>query len=222
MLILVALLTFSLSAQENCGNAVVVTDLTGNTCATASPGTVNDLGAGSCEEGANDTWFSFVAQGGSATIDVSSTISTWRPEFLVVSSSNNACGGALFEEACFDQNPNPSYSTISGTVNGLIVGDTYWVVVSSNGNLTTGTLSVCVDNPAVVLNCVDNDACIDAATITLNAPGGAAACVSDCNNGANPGLDFVGNGCEDMTNPTVWYEFTTAANAASIDVTLTL
>ncbi|MFN5910412.1 MAG: hypothetical protein ACK45H_03665, partial [Bacteroidota bacterium] len=41
------------------------------------------------------------------------------------------------------------------------------------------------------------------------------------NNGANPGLDFVGNGCEDMTNPTVWYEFTTAANAATIDVTLT-
>jgi gliding motility-associated-like protein len=213
------LMSLSVFSQENCGNAVPVTDLTGVVCATSSPGTVNDLGPGSCEEGTIDTWFSFVAQGGSATVDVSSNISGWRPEFLVIESDNNLCTGNLFEYNCFDINGN--YQTLSGNLTGLTIGQTYWIVVSSNGDLTTGTLSVCVDNPAVVSNCVDNDDCVDAALLTLNAPGGAAACITDCNNGANPGIDFVGNGCEDSPNPTVWYEFTTAGNAASIDVVLT-
>jgi gliding motility-associated-like protein len=206
-------------SQNDCASSIPVTDLTGVVCATSAPSLTNAIGSGGCEEGTLDTWFSFVAQGGSATINVSNGVSGWRPEYVVASSSTNNCSGVFSVVNCVDQAGN--YTSISGTSTGLVVGQTYWVIVSSNGDVTTGTISVCVNNPAVVSNCVDNDACVDAATITLNATGGGAACVGDCNNGANPGLDFVGNVCEDSPNPTVWYEFTTAANAATINVSLT-
>ncbi len=212
-------------SQGSCATAVQVTNLTGSPCATSAPQSTNTLtpGAGSCVEGTNDTWFYFVAQGGSATITVSSTVTNFNPEFIVLSSSNNNCSGTLTQAACQDQNGN--YASTNTTVNGLTIGTTYWIVVTSGNGTSTGTISTCVNNPAVVLNCVDNDACLDAATITLNAPTATAsstpACISDCNNGANVGLDFVGNNCEDMPNPTVWYEFTTSTNAASIDINLT-
>ncbi|MCF8434754.1 MAG: hypothetical protein K9G37_09795, partial [Crocinitomicaceae bacterium] len=174
--------TFGLSQGNSCATSVPVTDLTGAICATATPSGVNTITPpAGCVDGIFDTWFSFVAQGGTATITVSETITGWRPEFIVASSSDNTCAGTFTAEQCYDQAGN--YTSISGTINGLTIGQTYWVIVSSNGNLSTGTISTCVNNPAVVLNCVDNDACIDAATITLNAPGGAAVCVADCNNG---------------------------------------
>ncbi|MES2798977.1 MAG: PKD-like domain-containing protein [Bacteroidota bacterium] len=208
-----------LNAQENCGTAVPVTDLTGVVCATSTPGTVNDLAAGSCDDGAIDTWFSFVAQAGTATINVSSDIAGWRPEFLVVESDNNLCSGNFFEYDCFDLNGN--YQTIGGTVTGLTIGQTYWIVVSSNGNLTTGTLSVCVDNQIIISGCTDNDACADALAVTLNASAAGAVCLTDCNTGSDPGIDFVGSPCEDMGGATVWYTFTTDAGAATMDIDIT-
>ncbi len=218
LVLVLAVLTHT-QAQDDCASAVPVVDLTGTVCATSAPSTTDFLAPGSCEEGANDTWFSFTAQSNSATIDVSSTAGGWRPEFLIVSSSDNTCAGALFEEDCFDQNGN--YTTISGTVNNLIAGNTYWIVVSSNFNNTAGILSVCVDNPPAPAGCIDNNLCDGPATLTLNASGAGAACVNDCNTGASPGPNFGGVGCEEMPNPTVWYEITTDATAATLDITLT-
>ncbi len=213
-------------SQGSCATAVQVTNLTGSPCATSAPQATNTLipAAGSCVEGTNDTWFYFVAQGGSATVTVSNTVANSGPEFIVISSSNNNCSGTLTQVACQDGAGN-NYSSTNATVNGLTVGATYWIVVSSGNGTATGTISTCVNNPAVLLNCVDNDACVDAATISLIAPVGTASsapvCITDCNNGANVGLDFVGTGCEDMPYPTVWYEFTTSSNTASIDINLT-
>ena len=55
----------------------------------------------------------------------------------------------------------------------------------------------------------------------MNAPGGGAACVNDCNTGATPGPDFAGANCQDMPNSTVWYSVTTDANTATLDINLT-
>lgn len=219
-LFILFVLSTNIFAQGNsCATAVPVTNLTGSVCATAVPSGVSTLNAAAgCVNGTLDTWFSFVAQGGSATITVSNAIAGWRPEFVVLSSSTNACITTFNQVACVDQTGN--YTSINSTINGLVVGQTYWIVVTSNGDLTTGTINTCVNNPLVVASCVDNDACADRAIITLNAPGGGPACVSDCNNGANPGLDFVGTVCEDMPFPTVWYQFTTGPQTATIDVNL--
>lgn len=204
-------------AQASCATAVTVTDLTGASCATASPSGVNTINTG-CGDGTFDTWFVFTAQGPSATISVTSNISRWNPEFAVIASSDNTCTGSLLLEGCADQNGN--YTAISGTINGLTAGDTYWIVVTSNSDNTTGTITTCVTN-AAASPCADNDDCLTAQAITLNATGGGATCVTDCNNGAAAGPDFAGTNCFDLPNETVWYEFTTDATASTFDINLT-
>src|SRR5262245_56659387 len=101
--VVAGLCNIRLSAQANCASAVTVTDLTGVVCATGTPSGTSTLGAGSCEEGTFDIWFKLVAQGGTATITVSNPTTGWRPEFLVIGSSNNTCGGTLTEISCTDQ-----------------------------------------------------------------------------------------------------------------------
>ncbi|WMX15437.1 T9SS type A sorting domain-containing protein [Aureispira sp. CCB-E] len=206
-------------AQNDCGSAVAVTDLTGSTCATSAPSTTNALGAGSCEEGNNDTWFQFTAQGISANITVSSTANGWRPEFLVVSGTPASTCAGFTEVSCNDQNGN--YTSISAATTPLTIGETYWIVVSSNNDNSTGTLSVCVDNPAPPPGCIDNQDCSSPASIALNPTGGADVCVNDCNTGASFGPDFAGTNCFDFPNNTVWYSVTTDATATSLSVNLT-
>ncbi|MDG1334037.1 MAG: hypothetical protein P8P74_17000 [Crocinitomicaceae bacterium] len=210
----------SLGQGNDCATAVNIPTLDGTNCPTASPSLTDALAPGGCEEGALDTWFQFTAQGPSANITVSSTSNGWRPEFLVISSTNNLCTGTLLLDGCFDQNGN--YTTIGGTQAALTVGDTYWIVVSSNNDNTSGTITVCVDNPAPPSGCVDNEDCSSAEVVTLNASDAGQVCLTDCNTGASAGLDFSGLDifCEDTYNATVWYEFTTDALAATLDIDL--
>ncbi len=218
ILLLFAIMPYLNYAQNDCATATAITDLTGTICATASPSTTDALAAGTCEEGANDTWFTFTAQGNSATITVSNNTGGWRPEFTVISSTDNTCTGGLIEENCVDLNGN--YNSINSTVNTLAAGDTYWIVVSSNGDNSSGTISVCVANPAAPANCVDNQDCASPAALALNPSGGAASCVTDCNTGASIGPGFAGTNCFDLPNSTVWYEITTDATAATLDISL--
>ena len=213
------LISTNVISQDDCATAVPVLDLTGTICATSTPSLTDQLAAGGCEEGTFDTWFSFTAQGGSADITVSNGVAGWRPEYNILSTATNLCELLFTSEDCVDGIGN--YNSITATTVGLIPGNTYWVVVSSNGDDTGGTISVCIDNPLVVLSCVDNDECLTAAVISLNGTGGAQACISDCNNGATPGLDFGDpTVCGQMLNPTVWYTITTDAATATLDIDL--
>ncbi|MCJ8291542.1 MAG: hypothetical protein HRT58_17810 [Crocinitomicaceae bacterium] len=215
-----SILSFTCFSQDDCVSAINVPTLDGTNCPSSAPSSTNFLGSGGCEEGTLDTWFQFTAQGTSADITISSTQTGFRPEFLVVSTTNNLCTGGFLLDGCFDQNGN--YTTISGTQGGLTIGDSYWIVVSSHNNNTSGTITVCVDNPAPISNCVDNEDCGSANVVTLSAPDAGQVCLIDCNTGASAGLDFSGTNafCEDQLNETVWYEFTTDALAATIDIDL--
>ncbi|MFT5778940.1 MAG: hypothetical protein ACI837_001897 [Crocinitomicaceae bacterium] len=208
----------TLQAQgDDCATAVNVPTLDGTACPTATPSVTSTLAGGGCEEGTLDTWFQFTAQGPTADITVSNNIGGWRPEFLIINGTPNGTCGGFFLDGCFDANGN--YNSILGTQNALITGEVYWIVVSSHNNTTTGTITVCVDNPPPTL-CTDDEDCLTASTFTLNAPGGGPACINDCNNGTSAGPDFPGNNCEDLPNPTVWYTFTTGAGVATIDISL--
>ena len=211
-------LTFGLNAQNTCATATPVTDLTGVVCATSSVGTTSTLTSGGCEEGTIDTWFSFVAQGNNADITVSNPISGWRPEFLVIESSDNTCTGAFTLMNCTDQSGN--YTSITGSVASLTPGNTYWIVVSSNGNLTSGTLSVCVTNPLSVSGCaVTSDDC--AAPVLNGADNNSQVCQSSCNTGNNPGPDFTGNNCYDFPDATSWFQVTAPAGSAQLSIDIT-
>jgi hypothetical protein len=221
-LLAIALVVFTSSfllAQNDCASAVAVTDLTGAACATSAPSLTNALGAGSCEEGTNDTWFQFTAQGVSANITVSNTSNGWRPEFLVVSGTPASTCAGFAQISCNDQNGN--YTSINAATTPLTIGETYWIVVSSNNDNTSGTISVCVDNPAPPAGCVNNEDCSTPTTIALPASGGGNACVNDCNTGASVGPNFTGTNCFDLPNSTVWYSITTDATATALNIGLT-
>jgi hypothetical protein len=142
----------------------------------------------------------------------------WRPEFLVVSGTPASTCAGFGQESCTDQNGN--YTTITSTTTPLTIGETYWIVVSSNGNSSGGTISVCVTN-APPGPCQHNQDCSAPLTVALNAPGAGAACVTDCNTGASAGPDFAGANCFDLPNETVWYSITTGATTTSLDIDLT-
>lgn len=206
-------------AQDDCGSAVTVTDLTGTNCTTSAPSTTNAIGPSTCEEGSIDTWFQFTAQGSTADITVSNNLNGWRPEIVIVQSTPaSSCAGAFSTFSCNDANGNYNSLAVTG-LTPLTVGETYWIVVTSNNNNTGGTLTVCVDNPPAG-PCSDNELCGSPLTLTLNAPGGGAACVTDCNTGASAGPDFAGTNCYDLPNETVWYSITTDATTVSLDITL--
>ena len=88
---------------------------------------------------------------------------------------------------------------------------------------TTGEFTLCTETTVPPSSCTDNDDCSTASAIIMNSSGlpGIQTCLTDCNIGASSGNDGPGNNCYDSPNATVWYTFTTDADAASIDVSLT-
>jgi gliding motility-associated-like protein len=206
-------------ANDQCTGATSVTP--NGTCVAGTTVGANDSWTGTvgCQTGGGnhlDVWYSFVATGSS----FAGTVTTAAPfagdvEF-VLASSTTGCTGPF---TIVGSNCGTSPITLNAT--GLTVGNTYYFTISSDAGATPGPFTVCPTTTTPAANCTNNDACANAQVLTLNASGGAAACVTDCNTGAAPGIDFVGNVCEDMTGPTVWYSITTDAGAASLDITLT-
>ncbi|MBI1838066.1 MAG: PKD domain-containing protein, partial [Flavobacteriia bacterium] len=189
----------SIWSQDNCATATPVVDLTGVICATSTVSSTNALAAGGCEEGTYDTWFSFVAQGSVASVNVTGSTSGFRPEILLVESSDNTCAGTFSLISCMDGVGNYNNLAVSGYT-GLVPGNTYWFVISSDQNTTSGTLSVCVTNPPTPIN----DACEGAITLPLD-----GTCLVGTNVNANDEITGV-VGCQDgavATHPDVFYSF---------------
>ncbi len=203
--------------NDLCAGATPLT--LGNPCVNGTVVGANDniTSTAGCQAGGGvnqhlDVWYSFVATG--SQFDATFTSSapfTGNIEFLLVT---GACGAqSIVSSSC-------AASPMTVTVPGLTIGTTYYVIVSKQGSGTAGPFTICNYNTTTSA-CTANDDCFTAQNITLNAVGAASVCTPGCNTGAAPGLDFVGNNCEDMLNPTVWYTFTTGATAASININLT-
>jgi hypothetical protein len=160
-----------------------------------------------------DVWYSFVATGTQFTATFTAGSMVGDIEYILVS---GACGSqTVVNSQC---GPSP----LAVTTNGLTIGTTYYVIISNGGANATGTFTICNYNTTTPVSaCTDNDACVDALNVTLNASSAGATCLTDCNTGANPGIDFVGSSCEDMGGATVWYTFTTDAGAATMDIDIT-
>lgn len=200
-------ISFRSLSQETCASAVTVADLTGVVCATGAAGAVDNLAFASCEEGTLEAFYTFVAQGPNATVVVTSSVSGFRPEFFLMESSDNTCTGAFTYSTlnCFDGVGN--YLTLTGAATSLTPGKRYWVVVSSNGDVTTGTLNVCVTNPASPAN----DDCAGAITLT---PG--ASCVATAGTILNATETLIA--CTGTAGQDVWYKFVATNTHHNINV----
>ncbi len=186
-------------ANDNCGGAVAITSLDG-TCVTGfdNTGATPDIGPGACTAGSNNNvWFSFVANGVSAQINVTSGVGT--PEITIVDFGNTPCVAANASEvAC----------AAGGAVvvdNQLIVGHTYYVMVafSNNGN---GLFDICINNPTPA----PNDAC------SMATPIGSLDGTCITYNNTFPSTDILTPGCFSGSTYNVWYSF--VAQGVSLDV----
>ncbi|MBL7951694.1 MAG: T9SS type A sorting domain-containing protein [Flavobacteriales bacterium] len=150
-------------ANDNCAGAASLVVNTGLTCAVQTAGTLQsatDSGvpvapcAGGVED---DVWYSFVAGSTQQIITLSSVTpaTTMRMQLF-----SGACG-ALTSVACGTVD---SYTT----PNTLVVGDTYYVRVYSNGTTAVSTnFNICVTTPPV--GPPANDNCAGAVSLTVNA-----------------------------------------------------
>lgn len=185
--------------NNNCSGAIPITNLDG-TCTTGNDitGATEDIGPSSCTVGNNENvWFSFVADGVSALVTVTSAIGT--PEITLVSFPTTPCNAADAQEVDCVTGNNLIVD------NQLVVGNTYYVMVAFTNN-ADGLFDICITNP----DPAPNDACITATPIsTLD-----NACINANND--FPSTDVLTPGCFTGSTYNVWFSF--VAQGVSLDV----
>jgi hypothetical protein len=175
-----------------------------------------DFAGNNCEDLPNQTvWFNFTTGPTTNSIDIGLTsVDLSDPEFVLFTTTD--CSNFTI----FDCTEGTGGAASSGGI--LVTPNTSYILAVSDVTADFGFFDLCITQNAPAASCVDNQDCNSPAPLTLNPTGGADVCVTDCNNGATSGPVFAGPlVCQDMPFSTVWYEFTTSADAATIDVDLT-
>jgi hypothetical protein len=197
-------------ANDICSNAQTVTP--NGTCVNGTVVNANDnlVSIAGCQSGGNnnshlDVWYTFTATGSQFTA-TTTTSSPWagNVELIVFSGS---CGGTLIimGSSC---GPSP----LNTTIYGLTPGNTYYVMISRQGNGTSGPFSFCPNNSNPPTTCN--------APQVVSTPLSTQLCVAGTTAGGSPGPDFPNTNCYDFPNPTYWYQYTTPVGAATLTLNL--
>ena len=222
-------IAFAQPANDDCATSQVITPdsscVSGATTDGFTDAADNLTDLWGCQGGAGgpgathpDVWYEFVATGSSFITTATEGLG-WAGDMEVILAEPGPLGCLdLFTIIASSCGASPQQITF----NGLIPGNTYYIIVANPSNGTTGAFDLCTETWIPPMSCTDNDDCNSPDVLTLNPSGspGAQLCISDCNTGATPGPDFAGANCYDFPNATVWYEFTTDAGAATLDIDL--
>jgi gliding motility-associated-like protein len=210
---------FAQPANDQCSGAQAVTPNGACVAGTTVNATDNWTGVVGCQSGAaggthRDVWYSFVSTGTMYTGTVTAPAPwTGNVEFTLVSSATGCTGPfTIVGSAC-------GASPLAISIPGLTNGATYYFTISGTNGATPGAFTVCSTTSTPAANCTDNGSCSTPQVVTYTT--GVQTCIADCNTGAPAGPDFAGNNCFDFPNSTVWYQITTGASSASIDIALT-
>lgn len=193
-------ITFTTSpANDNCSEAITLTVNPNLTCTVKTSGTLKSAtdsgepngGVGTPDD---DVWYKFVATATSHRVQLSNV--TGNQTDMVHEVLEGTCGGGLISLSISD--PDTS------AVNGLTVGNTYYVRVFSYGsaNNPNTTFDLCIATfpppPA-------NDNCAGAVTLTVNTNASCASVTSGTLASAtDSGVPDNGAG---TPNDDVWYKF---------------
>jgi hypothetical protein len=186
---------FSQPANDNCIGAATVTP--NGTCYSGTTVGANDswTGTAGCQSGNNhpDVWYTFVATGTSLNISITAGTLTGNIEFVLYETTS-PCNGAIVGSLC---GPSP----LTGTINGIQVGTTYYYTISSS-TASQGTFTTCVNN--ISPPPVPGQDCGTSATL--------------CNNNSFPQGTYTGVGIPEDINTnscfggnerqSKWYKFT--------------
>lgn len=134
--IFVSLAAYAQPANDACAGAQ--STVPDGTCYPGTTVAANDnwIGTVGCQSGNNvEVWYSFVATGSQLTYNITGGTIGGNIELTVVSSTA-ACTGLVIQGSACGASP------LTGTMNGLQVGTTYYYTISSSG--ATGTFTTCM------------------------------------------------------------------------------
>lgn len=200
-------------ANDNCSGAIELTVNTDNLCGISTEGTT--IGATTSMTGCNyylssddDVWYKFTAT--ATTHKITLTANTLQyPEFQVFSGSCNS----LTSIACVPT--NYGVAPLKTTLEGLIIGQVYFIRVMSSGNSAAnrGTFSICVGVPVAPAN----DNCANAITVPVNADSSCTSTVTGTTEDATQSMAACASGSD--PDDDVWYAFTATSSAHIITLT---
>jgi len=214
ILICLPILAMAQPANDDCGNATVITALDGTCNTFNNTGATGDVAFYSaCQSGAvGNVWFVFTAQGANATITANHTAGKSKP--AVALWTTDCTFGGTVAIGCNQCAGNCTSTALNA--GGLTIGTTYYISVEFDKE---GDYDICVSNPPPGA-CNTNEDCAFAEVVVSTS--GNQSCVSGCTTGASSDdWNMTGSACGDITGPRVWYALTTGVIDAFIDITVT-
>lgn len=196
--------------NDECSSATGLTVVAGTSCTSTTAGTIScataSAQANSCfGTDDDDVWYSFVATGSNATVNLTNITGSVTDMYFVVYSGT--CG-SLTSILCSDPN--------TGTVTGLTAGQTYYIRVYTYTSTAsqTVTFDICVNNPCPT-GTASNDECTGATALTMNS--GSSTCTSYASGSvlcstASP----QANSCTGTDDDDLWYSFVATGTTASV------
>ncbi|MES2566451.1 MAG: T9SS type A sorting domain-containing protein [Bacteroidota bacterium] len=203
--------------NDDCPGAASVAVSSGSTCTSLTNGTLYGSIASSQANGCNsgnddhDVWYSFVSTSSSHSITINSVAGLPTDLYHSVYAGSCATPGPAI--VCSDPN--------NSTVNGLILGNTYYIRIytnSASANPTT-TFSVCIKtgpNIGACGNPITNDYCSNPATLTQGA--GTFSSSTSSIYSSDQASPLSGIFCGSIENNS-WYQFIATSSTASFPFT---
>ncbi|HNF49201.1 MAG TPA: PKD domain-containing protein, partial [Chitinophagales bacterium] len=213
------LLAIAQPANDNCTNAILISNVS-NYCSAAAAGTTvaatDDVATGggfaaaACWGGTvNDVWYKFVATATDVTIVINGNQGSplggtlARPQVALYSGT---CGGTINELVC--GSAPAGQNIIQVYKGGLTIGETYLIRVDGF-NTNKGTFQYCINNynpvPTPSSDCPTAVVLCDKSTFTVPAVSGAGANNTEMNDAA-----CFGGGT--IESNSTWYAFTFATS----------
>ncbi len=209
VLLIASAKAYAQPANDVCGSAQVT--IPNGTCYAGTTVAANDnwVGTVGCQSGNNhaEVWYSFVATGSQLTYSISAGTMGNNIELVVVSSTGPCAGLVIQGSAC-------GASVLTGTMNGLQVGTTYYYTISTSG--TNGTFTTCMTT-ATPLPVAGQD-CPTSSILCTNAPFSQAASAAGFGvQEISPTNSCWGGGGERQSK---WYKFTIGCSG-TLEFTIT-
>lgn len=196
-------------SNDECLNAIKVTANPTDTCGIVMPGTTDSATqsqTGCIGTANNDVWFSFDALDTTHTIDLLNIVPIGGTSTDMVHEVFSGLCGGLTSISCSD--PNTS------TVNGLVIGDTYFVRVYSYFTSSNQSFDICIRTPGPPPPPPANDECLNAVQVTPNSTDTCVVVTS----GATTSATMSMAGCAGTANDDVWFSFNATSANHAIDL----
>ena len=190
-------------SNDNCSGAITLTVNPDTSCAAVTAGTVASAtdsgiaGSGCFGTDDDDVWYRFVATNTTHYVNLLNVTGSATDMYHAVYSGASGCGTLGAAILCSDSD--------SSIVNGLTIGQTYYVQVytyTSTGGQTTN-FNICIGTPPPPPS---NDNCSGAISLTVNTD---LSCTTTTAGSVASATDsgIAGSGCFGTDDDDVWYQF---------------